>query len=190
MSPHNLVSRAARDELWERHIPECVGVARLLPAGAGRLLDVGSGGGFPGMVLAIMRADLEVHLLDATRKKTDFLREAAATLGVSVTVHTGRAEELQQGPLGASFDIVTARAVAPLERLLGWTIPFLRPGGVLYAIKGARWAEELEAAGPELRRIGAGLVATPDDTSAPEQPAAASGPPSVSPSVVILRRER
>lgn len=69
-SEHNLVSRRARDELESRHVPECVRLAQVLPRGTQRVLDIGSGGGFPGMVLAITRPELEVHLLDATAKKT------------------------------------------------------------------------------------------------------------------------
>jgi 16S rRNA (guanine527-N7)-methyltransferase len=163
-SPHNLVSRRARDELETRHVPECVALAGLLPTGARRLLDVGSGGGFPGLVIAIVRPDLDVHLLDSTAKKTDFLREAADVLELSnVTVHTGRAEELGRGELRGSFDVVTARAVAALSRLLAWTVPFLGPEGVLYAVKGERWQEELDEASDALRRTGARVLATPDD---------------------------
>jgi 16S rRNA (guanine527-N7)-methyltransferase len=186
-SPHNLVSRSARAELSSRHVPESVAVASLLPAGSARLLDVGSGGGFPGLVIAIVRPELEVHLLDATAKKTGFLRAAADELGVRVTVHTGRAEELARTDLAGSFDLVTARAVAPLRRLLPWTIPFLRPGGMLYAIKGDRWQEELDAATPSLRDVGARVVATPDDLdAAPPQPALDTGPSR--PRVIMLSR--
>jgi 16S rRNA (guanine527-N7)-methyltransferase len=163
-SPHNLVSRRARAELLTRHVPECVALAGLLPAGAGRLLDVGSGGGFPGIVIAVTRPELEVHLLDSTTKKTDFLLEVAATLELdNVLVHTGRAELLAKGELGHSFDLVTARAVASLDRLLAWTVPYLSPDGVLYAVKGARWREELDQATDALRRTGARVLATPDD---------------------------
>jgi 16S rRNA (guanine527-N7)-methyltransferase len=182
-SPHNLVSRGARSELTTRHVPEAVAVARLLPRGAGKLLDVGSGGGFPGMVIAIVRPELDVHLLDATAKKTAFLRAAADELGVAVTVHTGRAEELARSDLGGSFDLVTARAVAPLSRLLPWTIPFLRPGGVLCAVKGERWHEELRAAEPLLGRLGARVLATPDDLPEP-------GPEAVTPRLLLLSRVR
>jgi 16S rRNA (guanine527-N7)-methyltransferase len=163
-SPHNLVSKRAREELSTRHVPECVALASLLPTGTRRLLDVGSGGGFPGLVIAIVRPDIEVHLLDSTAKKTAFLRAAADELQLeNVTVHTGRAEELARGSLGGSFDVVTARAVAALERLLAWTVPYLTPEGVLYAVKGERWREELEQATAELRRTGARVLATPDD---------------------------
>jgi 16S rRNA (guanine527-N7)-methyltransferase len=163
-SPHNLVSRRAREELTTRHVPECVALADLLPAGPARLLDVGSGGGFPGLVIAITRPELEVHLLDSTAKKTQFLTETAQELALTnITVHTGRAEELGRGPLRSSFDLVTARAVAALDRLLPWTVPFLAPEGVLYAVKGERWREELEQATHVLRRTGARVLATPDD---------------------------
>jgi 16S rRNA (guanine527-N7)-methyltransferase len=182
-SDHNLVSRRARAELEDRHIPECVALARILPQGSYRLLDVGSGGGFPGLVLAIVRPELEIHLLDATAKKTDFLSEAADRLDVEVTVHTGRAEELQRGELGGSFDVVTARAVAALDRLVGWAVPFLRPGGILYAVKGERWADELETARPVLPRFGASVVATPDDI--PDPPGT---DPGTTPRVVMLGR--
>jgi 16S rRNA (guanine527-N7)-methyltransferase len=168
VSPHNLVSRRARDELDTRHVPEAVALAHLLPAGPHRLLDVGSGGGFPGIVIAIVRPDLEVHLLESTRKKVDFLEEVSTALGLDVTVHHGRAEELaRQGELAGRFDLVTARAVAALEDLIGLTLPFLAPDGVLYAVKGERWATELAAAGQALRRAGGAVLATPDDLPAP-----------------------
>jgi 16S rRNA (guanine527-N7)-methyltransferase len=187
-SPHNLVSRGARAELSTRHVPESVAIAHLLPAGPARLLDVGSGGGFPGLVIAIVRQELEVHLLDATAKKTAFLRAAAAELGAEVTVHTGRAEDLARGELGGSFDLVTARAVAPLRRLLAWTIPFLRPGGVLYAIKGDRWQEELDQATPFLRKAGARVVATPDDLDAATPASTQDGAGPSRPRVILLSR--
>jgi 16S rRNA (guanine527-N7)-methyltransferase len=180
-SEHNLVSRRARDELETRHVPECVRLALMLPQGKQRLLDLGSGGGFPGMVLAIVRPELEVHLLDATAKKTAFLEQAAARLAVPVTVHTGRAEELAGSELGGTFDVVTARAVAPLERLVAWGMPFLVPGGLLCAVKGARWADELAAAAGAIARSGASVVATPDDVEEPP----ADGP---QPRVVMLAR--
>lgn len=183
-SPHNLVSRRARDELETRHIPEAVALAHLLPDGAHRCLDVGSGGGFPGMVLAIVRPDLEVHLLDATRKKAAFLRETAAALQLPVTVHHGRAEDLAAGDLGGAFDLVTARAVAALDALLDITLPFLGPQGVLYAVKGERWAEELADAQQRLRRLGAIVLATPEDQQEP------AGTCDVSPRVVVIGRTR
>lgn len=164
-TPHNLMSPRGLGELEERHFPECTSLAMSLPrvsGGTQRLLDVGSGGGLPGVIIALIRPDLEVHLLEATSKKVAFLRDCAASLGLRLLVHHGRAEELGRTPLGGTFDLVTARAVAPMERLLGWTMPFLRPGGLLYAVKGDRWAEELEAASAALFRSGASIVATPE----------------------------
>jgi 16S rRNA (guanine527-N7)-methyltransferase len=169
-SPHNLVSRSARDELRSRHIPESVALARQLPLSerALRLLDVGSGGGLPGLVIAIVRSDLQFELLEARLKKVTFLRDAISELGLTVDVHHGRAEDLIASELGGAFDLVTARAVAPLDRLLPWTIPFLRPGGLLFAVKGARWAQELDDAQESLSRLGATVIETPmepnDDT--------------------------
>lgn len=160
-SPHNLVSARARGELGSRHIPECEAFAGLL-SGPGPVLDLGAGGGLPGLVIAILRPDLEVHLLEATAKKAAFLEETATTLGLSVQVHHGRAEAMARGPLRAAFDIVTARALAPLERLVGWAAPYLAPGGRLYAIKGERWATEVEAAGGALRRSGLEVMSDPD----------------------------
>jgi 16S rRNA (guanine527-N7)-methyltransferase len=183
-SEHNLVSRRAREELTTRHIPECVHLATLLPQGEQRLLDLGSGGGFPGLVLALVRPDLEVHLLDATAKKTAFLAAAARELDVPVHVHTGRAEELASRPdLANSFDVVTARAVAPLRRLVGWAVPFLRPRGLLYAVKGERWEEELEEARPTIAKLGVSVVATPNDVAGTEVL-----PDPVHPRVVMLAR--
>lgn len=175
-SPHNLVSQRAKAQLWDRHIVESRTLAASIP-GPGRLLDVGSGGGLPGMVIAIERPDLQVVLLDSSKKKTEFLVATATAMDVDVAVVRGRAEDLQDGPLRAAFDVVTARAVAPLERLLGWTMPFLVPGGLLYAVKGARWAGELDAAAPALRTWGASVVATPDED-----------PDHEGPRVVVVRR--
>ncbi len=179
-SRHNLVSRRARTELRDRHLPECAAFAATLPQGPARVLDVGSGGGFPGLVIAILRPDLDVTLMDATKKKVEFLEEVAHELDVDVTAIHGRAEELSRTPLGASFDVVTARAVAPLDRLVGWTVPFLRPGGLVYAIKGGRWQEELDAAGEALRTWDAEAVATPEELG--------DSPDGDRPLVVIIRR--
>lgn len=176
-SPHNLLSTRALEELESRHIAESQAFAATLPARA-RVLDLGTGGGFPGMIIAITRPDLDVTLLDATRKKIEFLEEFAAEAAVSVKTLHGRAEDLQQEHAG-SFDVVCARAVASLERLVPWALPFLRPGGTLHAIKGQRWPAELKTALPTIQRLGASVVevperdmARPDDAS--EDPAGPS----------------
>jgi 16S rRNA (guanine527-N7)-methyltransferase len=183
-SPHNLVSARAMAELRTRHIPECVALAGMLPAGPARLLDVGSGGGFPGLVVAATRPDLQVTLLDATRKKTEFLQATARAMGVSVDVVNARAEQVQ-GRFGGAFELVTARAVAPLPRLIGWTVPFLVPEGLVYAVKGDQWEAELTAAAGELRRHDAQIVATPVDIHGTDDEATAYHP-----KVVIIGRVR
>jgi 16S rRNA (guanine527-N7)-methyltransferase len=185
-SPHNLVSRRARSELRTRHVPEAVELARMLPHGPAKVLDIGSGGGFPGLVIAIVRPDLDVHLLDATQKKVGFLREAVEKLGLDARVHHGRAEELAREPaLAGQYEMVTARAVAALRDLVALTIPFLAPGGVVYAVKGERWREELDAAAPALRAAQASVLATPDDDTP-----TGTAPGGHRPRVVMLGRSR
>jgi len=174
-SPHNLLSKAAVAELETRHIPECVRFAARLPKGK-RLLDVGSGGGLPGIVIAAERPDLEVHLLEATTKKAQFLMDASRALGLRVTVHNGRAEELARGPLREGFDIVTARAVAPLDRLIGLCAPFVARGGQIHAIKGERWQSEVTDAASVIARTGFRVLGTPDQG------------PDLDPRVVVLGR--
>jgi len=176
-SPHNLLSARGLEELEVRHLPEALAFARTLPTGR-RLLDVGSGGGLPGMVIAIARPELEVHLLEATGKKAEFLATSGAALGVTVTVHHGRAEQLSAGPLKGSFYLVTARAVAPLERLIPLVAPYLGPRGQLHAIKGERWAEELEAAAGQLGQHGLSVISTPR----PDQG------PAAGPRVIVVER--
>ncbi len=160
-SPHNLVSRRSRDELESRHLPECVAFARVLPT-VGPVLDLGSGGGLPGLVIAIVRPDLEVHLLEATGKKVTFLRGTARALGLAVRVHHGRAEDLATPPRREAYPVVTARAVAPLDRLAGWAAPYLAPGGRLFAIKGEGWRDEVHAAGAALTGLGLTVLGDPD----------------------------
>jgi 16S rRNA (guanine527-N7)-methyltransferase len=138
--------------LWERHLLNCAVVADLVPEGAS-VVDVGSGAGLPGLVLAIRRPDLRVTLLEPLLRRTRFLEEAveALGLGAQVEVLRGRAEEVRGT---RSFDVVTSRAVAPLERLLPWSLPLARPGGVVLAMKGDTAEDELAAADATLRRLG------------------------------------
>ncbi|MBT2207004.1 16S rRNA (guanine(527)-N(7))-methyltransferase RsmG [Actinomadura sp. NEAU-AAG7] len=139
------------DRLWERHLINCAVVAEAIPDGA-QVVDVGSGAGLPGIVLAIVRPDLRVTLLEPLLRRTTFLNECVELLGLpNVEVRRARAEEVVEE---FSMDVATARAVAPLDRLAKWALPLLRPGGELLALKGERAAAELEEARPVLKRFG------------------------------------
>ncbi|GII52203.1 ribosomal RNA small subunit methyltransferase G [Planotetraspora thailandica] len=138
--------------IWERHLLNCAVVAEAIPQDA-RVVDIGSGAGLPGLVLAIVRPDIRVTLLDPLLRRTVFLAEAVETLKLdNAEVVRGRAEELAGK---RSFDVATARAVASLDRLLEWALPLLRVDGQLLAMKGDRAVEELEAARPQLTASGA-----------------------------------
>lgn len=139
--------------LWERHLLNSAAVAQFLPT-TGRLIDVGSGAGLPGVVLAVMLPAVDVVLLEPMERRADWLTEVVAGLGLQNTVvRRGRAEELHGG---YQVEAVTARAVAPLERLGRWTLPLLVKGGVLVAIKGRQAVDEVGRARAVLRKLGAG----------------------------------
>ncbi|MEO3892076.1 16S rRNA (guanine(527)-N(7))-methyltransferase RsmG [Nonomuraea sp. B5E05] len=138
--------------IWDRHLLNCAVVAEVVPPGV-RLVDIGSGAGLPGLVLAIVRPDITVTLLEPLLRRTVFLQECVDTLKLgNVEVLRGRAEELAGK---REYDIASARAVAPLERLLRWAMPLLCEGGELIAMKGERAAGELAEAEAELRATGA-----------------------------------
>jgi 16S rRNA (guanine527-N7)-methyltransferase len=141
--------------LWTRHVLNCVVVHPLIAAGSS-VADLGSGAGLPGVVLAVARPDLSVTLIEPLLRRTRFLEEVTADLELSnLTVVRGRAEELGGR---VAFDVVVARAVAPLDRLARWALPLCRPGGELLAIKGGSAAVELEQAAAVLTRLHAGRV--------------------------------
>ncbi|MFC6092835.1 16S rRNA (guanine(527)-N(7))-methyltransferase RsmG [Saccharothrix sp. BKS2] len=141
------------DRLWERHLLNSAVIAELFPEGS-RVVDVGSGAGLPGIPLAIARPDLDLTLLEPMARRVAWLTECVGVLGLDVTVLRGRAEE---GPVLdrlAGCDVVTARAVAPLDRLTRWCLPLLRPGGRLVALKGESAEEELARDAEAVRRAG------------------------------------
>lgn len=144
------------DRIWPRHLVNCALVSELVPESA-RVLDVGSGAGLPGLVLAIARPDVAVTLLEPLQRRVDFLAETVVALGLSerVAVVHGRAEDpkIRESLGGSSW--ITARAVAPLDRLVKWCLPLLRPGGSLLAIKGSTAAAEINRHAAEMRRFGA-----------------------------------
>ncbi|MPV37934.1 16S rRNA (guanine(527)-N(7))-methyltransferase RsmG [Georgenia subflava] len=141
--------------LWSRHLVNSAAVSPFVPDEAA-VADVGSGAGFPGMVLAIMRPDVTVHLIEPMERRVVWLDDVARELELdNVEVVHARAEELHKK---VRFDVVTARAVAAMDKLARWTLPLVRPGGRLVALKGRRAEEELEAAKYVLRKLGAGDV--------------------------------
>jgi 16S rRNA (guanine527-N7)-methyltransferase len=136
--------------LWERHLLNCAAVADVVPRGA-TVCDLGSGAGLPGIPLAIRRPDLQVTLLEPLLRRTRFLDEVVEALALpNVLVRRGRAEELAGSEL---FDVVTSRAVAPLERLARWSLPLTRGGGLMLAMKGSSAPDEVAAAHGVLRRL-------------------------------------
>jgi 16S rRNA (guanine527-N7)-methyltransferase len=140
----NLVGPDTLPDLWSRHVLDSVQLFPLIKAGAKRVADLGSGAGFPGLVLAIMGAP-NMHLVESDSRKCAFLREAARVTETSVTVVNKRIEQV--APLSA--DVVTARALAPLDRLLGWAFPHLAPGGECLFLKGRGAEDELTASAKE-----------------------------------------
>ena len=148
---HGLLGPREVPRLWDRHLLNCAVVAELVEPRHGTLLDLGSGAGLPGLVLAMVLPDTEVTLLEPMERRCRFLTDCVTELGLAnVTVLRGRAEDVT-----IRTDVVTARAVAPLPRLAELAMGLVRPGGMVLAIKGHTAAEELKAAGPVLRRIGA-----------------------------------
>lgn len=140
--------------IWERHLVNCALVADLVPADA-TVADLGSGAGLPGLVLAIRRPDLALTLVEPLLRRTNFLEEAVAALGLSnVEVVRARAESLHGNRL---FDVVTARAVAPLDRLSGLSLPLVRSGGAFLAMKGSSVRAELDSAAAAIS-LGRGVV--------------------------------
>ena len=132
----------------------------LTPPPGARALDVGTGAGLPGLALKIARPDLTMTLMEGTAKKLLFCRAVADDLGMEgvTTIHARAEEAARRVDMAGQFDLVTARAVAPLERLLPWLAPFLAPGGVAVALKGTGVSEEMAAAQPVARRLGLALA--------------------------------
>lgn len=138
----NLVAMSTLPGLWYRHFLDCAQLSALIPNTARTVADLGSGAGFPGLVLATMRPDLQISLYEATTKKCAFLREAAERMGLTVGVRNTRLED--QCP--QIFDIVTARALAPLPLLLDYAQRFTGANTVCLFLKGQNLGVELTEA--------------------------------------------
>jgi 16S rRNA (guanine527-N7)-methyltransferase len=152
----NLTRIADRESAEVHHVGDALTLLKFLPAGPLRVADVGSGGGVPGIPLAIVRPDVQVLLIEATGKKATFLEEASRRLGLNnVEVIAARAEDAGRMPkLRQTCDVVVARAVATMDWLAEWCLPLLKTGGKLLAMKGPTAAEELPAAEHAIRLVG------------------------------------
>jgi 16S rRNA (guanine527-N7)-methyltransferase len=139
--------------LWDRHLMNCAVIADLVDSSGGTLADIGSGAGLPGVVLALLLPAVQVTLIEPLERRARFLTECVSELELTnASVLRGRAEDVA-GQVAA--DVVTARAVAPLDRLVPLAVGVARKRGMILAIKGSGAAEELERARPVLRRVGA-----------------------------------
>lgn len=130
--------------LWDRHLLNSAAVGELLDQGE-RVIDIGSGAGLPGIPLAIARPDLEVVLLEPLLRRSEFLSEVVAELGLAAEVVRGRAEDLWVRDQFGGRDVAVSRAVAPLDKLTKWSMPLLRLDGRMVAIKGERAPQEVKA---------------------------------------------
>jgi 16S rRNA (guanine527-N7)-methyltransferase len=141
-SRHNLVSERSLEDLWRRHFWDSAQLAPLIPESSHTLVDLGSGPGFPGLVLAVMRPDISVTLIEATTKKCDFLKAVVGDLGLPTKIRNTRSETCPP----QAFDVITSRACAPLPRLLGYAQRFTDPGSVCLFLKGQNVGAELTGA--------------------------------------------
>jgi 16S rRNA (guanine527-N7)-methyltransferase len=139
--------------LWDRHVLNSAALAEAVPTGA-RVVDVGSGAGLPGIPLALARPDLSLTLVEPMARRVEFLTDVVAALGAPWRIVRGRAEERSVVRAVGPVDVVTARAVAPLPRLVGWCRGLLRPGAQLIALVGATAAAEVPGLVPELEAAG------------------------------------
>lgn len=174
----NLVAPKTLPELWQRHFLDSAQLLRHAPANAQRWLDLGSGGGFPGLVVAAL-SDAHVHLVESDQRKSAFLRDTAHAMGVPVTVHVKRIEAVDPAALhqamGGAPQVISARALAPLKELIDLAHPLAGPDTVFLFLKGRQAEDELTEARrywtlrspdllPSLTEAGARIIrfATPD----------------------------
>jgi 16S rRNA (guanine527-N7)-methyltransferase len=142
------------ERLWDRHLLNCAVVAELFEPGE-RVADIGSGAGLPGLPLAIAKPGVRVVLVESLSRRAEFLRIAVADLGLDVEVIRGRAEEPSVREDAGGCDAVVSRAVGSLDKLTRWSLPLLRPGGRMVAIKGERARDELLEHRRAMTRLGA-----------------------------------
>jgi 16S rRNA (guanine527-N7)-methyltransferase len=168
----NLTAVRDRDEAAVKHLLDSLEITDLPEyKKAGKIIDVGTGAGFPGALLAIVSPEKEFVLLDSTLKRLKVIDEFAAALGVSNlrTLHA-RAEEINRKPeYSGAFDLCVSRAVANLDTLSKWCLPFVRKGGFFISYKGEAYSEEVETASKTLKRLGASVVRADSYKDVPEE---------------------
>lgn len=151
---HGLIGPREVPRLWERHVLNCVGVQELIPQGA-QVADVGSGAGLPGLVIAIARPDLQLTLVEPMLRRVTWLETVRDDLGLeNVTIVRSRAEQVTD----LEVDVVTSRAVARLDTLSQWSLPLLRSGGRMLALKGSSAQEEVDEARPAIEKLGGSTI--------------------------------
>jgi len=142
-----LIGPREGDRIWERHIANCIPVTTLIPEGV-KVVDIGSGAGLPGIVIALARPDLTLTLIEPLQRRVDFLNEVISLLDLPITVIRGKSESVKK-----SFEVVTARAVAPLPKLLDISWHLVKSQGALLAMKGENAQAEIEATEPKKHSI-------------------------------------
>ena len=138
-----LIGPKEGERIWDRHISNCIPLTTLIPEGV-KVVDIGSGAGLPGIVIALVRPDLEVVLIEPLQRRVDFLNEVISILDLPIIVLRGKSESVKR-----SFEIVTARAVAPLPKLLAISWHLVKTQGALLAMKGEGAQLEIESTEPK-----------------------------------------
>ena len=162
----NLTAITEPDEIVSKHFVDCLSVFNFVdfPKGA-KVIDVGTGAGFPGVVLLIARPDLNITLLDSTKKRLSFVEAVVGELGLNADIVHMRAEEAgKAGKYREHYDIALARAVANMQTLSEYCLPFIKKGGIFAAMKGAKAAQELEAAQGAVRKLGGEIIKSEEFT--------------------------
>ena len=157
----NLTAIKEPEEVMVKHFLDSLTVATVLPKGPFKLIDVGTGAGFPGVPLAILRPDIELTLLDSLNKRLVFLETVCRETGVTANRVHARAEEFgKKAEFAGQFDVATARAVAAMEKLAGYLLPFVKKGGKAIAMKGPDGSAETETAAKTIAKFGGKWVDT------------------------------
>lgn len=162
----NLTAITEPDEIVSKHFVDCLSVFKFVdfPEGA-KVIDVGTGAGFPGVVLLFARTDLNITLLDSTKKRLGFVESVVSELGLTADIVHMRAEEAgKAAEYRERYDIALARAVANMQTLSEYCLPFVKTGGVFAAMKGAKAAQELAAAQGAVRKLGGEIIKSEEFT--------------------------